>query len=122
MADIKKPLQNIFEKYHVQPVGSGYIDCICPKENIEEFISALDELRVKIDGFTWWCFSVNGHQPCGMGGPKNQYGEGFYSEMEESGLVEFQDNESCKRYLIEKFPSSSEYKDCLVPGFWLTLP
>ena len=38
MVDIKKSLQNIFEEYHVQPVGNVYVDCICPKENIEGFI------------------------------------------------------------------------------------
>jgi hypothetical protein len=119
--NVNKVLQDIFAKYHIQPVGSGYIDCICPKENIESFIMAIDGLNVKIDGFTWWCFSVNGHQPCGMGGPKNEYGDGFYSEIE-SGLMEFQSNESCKNYLLNEFPSSGEYKDCFVPGFWLTLP
>ena len=122
MTDIKETLHNLFEKLHVQPVGNGYIDCICPKENIGEFISALDKLNVKIDGFTWWCFSVDGHQACGMGGPKNQYGNGFYSEMYESTLIEFKDNESYKHYLLNEFPNSSNYKECLVPGFWLTLP
>ena len=121
VSDVNKSLQDILKKCHVQPVGSGYIDCICPKENIERFISAIDELHVKIDGFTWWCFSNNEHQPCGMGGPKNKYGEGFYSEID-SGLIEFQNNESYKRYLLKEFPNSSEYNKCFVPGFWLSLP
>jgi len=122
MVDIKKSLQNIFEEYHVQPIGNGYIDCICPKENIEGFILALDELNVRIDGFTWWCFSDKNHQPCGMGGPQNKYGEGFYSEMGDSGLIEFQSNEEYKYYLLNDFQKSNNYKDCLVPGFWLSLP
>jgi hypothetical protein len=122
MVKIKKSLHDIFTEYHVQPVGNRYTDCICPKENIERFISAIDELHVKIDGFTWWCFSVDGHPPCGKGGPQNEYGEGFYSEIDDSGLIEFQDNESYKHYLLNEFPNSIEYKECLAPGFWLTLP
>ena len=118
MYDTKKKLQDAFEKNHIQPAGEGYIDCICPRENIEEFISLLNELNVAIEGFTWWCFSNNEHQPCGMGGPQNQYGQGFYSEID-SGLIEFQDNESYRHYLLDVFPSSREYKECLVPGFWL---
>jgi hypothetical protein len=119
--NVEKKLIEIFNKYQIQTVGNGYIDCICPKNNIERFISAIDELHVKIDGFTWWCFSANGHQACGMGGPKNKFGEGFYSEVD-SGLIELKNNRGYKHYLLNEFPYSSEYKECLVPGFWLSIP
>ena len=122
MKDIVKRLNEIFDEFHVQSVGNGYIDCICPKESIEGFISELDKLNIKIEGFTWWCFSNENHPPCGMGGPKNKYGEGFYSEMGNSGLIKFQSNEEYKHYLLENFQKSNDYKDCLRPGFWLKLP
>ena len=123
MNEIEKSLKNIIKKYSVQPAGSGYIDCICPKENIEGFISALSELNVTIEGFTWWCFSDSSHEPCGMGGPRNKYGEGFYSEMQKKSVFDkYEDNESYKNYLLNEFLNSREYQPCLVPGFWLILP
>ena len=121
MNNIVNLLDGVFDKYHVQAVGDGYIDCICPRESIEGFIMELNKLEVQIDGFTWWCFSNSEHHPCGMGGPRNKYGEGFYSELATCGLFDLQDNDSYKHYLLDVFPSSSEYKECLVPGFWLNV-
>ena len=126
-----KQFQKICSEFHVQPVGRvGFlmrvmpktfaIDCICPTESIEGFIDAIDALGVKIDGFTWWCFSSKDHPPCGMGGPMNEYGEGYFSEMQDE-MVRLQGNESYKHYLLNEFPNSDNYRKCLFPGFWLSL-
>ena len=45
---------------------------ICPTQNIGEFIDYMDELCITIKGFTWWCHVHDNHQPCGLGGPRNQ--------------------------------------------------
>ncbi len=114
-------LDETLEYYHIQPVGKGYIDCICPRESIDGFITRLSLLGIKIEGFTWWCFSDSKHPPCGMGGPKNKYGEGYFSEMQMQGVFDLESNEEYHNYLVNIFPYSKEYKDCLVPAFWLKI-
>lgn len=85
--DKKIRLDENMKKLSVQPVGNGYIDCICPFANVEPFINTMNKLNIKITGFTWWCLVINGHEPCGMGGPRNIYGSGWYSEIPPMGEV-----------------------------------
>lgn len=104
--DKKERIDEVIDKLCARPVGNGYIDCICPLKNVNVFINAMSELNVKITGFTWWCFVNEGHEPCGMGGPQNRYGTGWYSEIPPMGAVyEFPNNEDVKNYLLIRMAS-----------------
>lgn len=119
---LKAEIDNILECLQVQPVGSGYIDCICPIQNVAAFIDSISRLNIRITEFTWWCFVSNDHKPCGMGGPKNEYGTGWYSEICMGKTYDFPSNEALKQYLICEWPKSTDYKPCYTPAFWLDLP
>ncbi len=96
------------------------IDLICPKENIAAFIDELTALDIRIYGFTWWCHVTGGHAACGSGGPKNQFGDGWYSEILPMGnLLQFEDNMSLRHFLLEDYPACEDYKECYRPAFWL---
>lgn len=109
----------IMEKLHIQPVGNGYIDMICPVQNIGEFIDRIDELGITIKGFTWWCHVHGDHQPCGLGGPRDRYEDGWFSEIPMDKVICFESNKKLKHYLLVEYPDSHEYKECYVPAFWL---
>ncbi len=111
---------DIFEKLHIQPVGNGYIDLICPMGSVNDFIDEMNRLKIRIIGFTWWCHVEEGHVPCGMGGPKSKYDNSWFSEIQDE-LYEFKSNEEIRNFLINIYPKSSEYKDCFVPAFWLDM-
>lgn len=115
----KSILNKILNDLHIQSVGSGFIDLICPKQSIEKFIDEMNKLHIKIIGITWWCHVTEGHEPCGMGGPKNKFGSGWYSEIPLVDLTRFDSNEQLRKYLLEEYPVSEEYKECFVPAFWL---
>jgi hypothetical protein len=121
--DKKIRLDENMKKLSVQPVGNGYIDCICPFTNVEPFIDSMNKLNIKITGFTWWCLVIKEHEPCAMGGPRSIYGSGWYSEIPPMSEVhEFLDNEAIKNYLLNEWPSSIDYKSCFTPAFWLDVP
>ena len=112
-------LKKVMDDLHIQPVDDGLIDLICPKENIEAFIREMDKLRIKIVGFTWWCHVIEGHTPCGMGGPKDRLGIGWYSEIPMGDVIRFDSNEQLRHYLLEVYPASADYRPCYTPAFWL---
>lgn len=116
---IEEKFMEVFERLHIQPAGAGYVDLICSKSNIGVFVDEMDALGVRIVGFTWWCHVNKNHKPCGMGGPKNKYGEGWYSEIAMEKLQNFESNEKVKAFFIEENMKSASYKECYVPGFWL---
>ena len=115
----KSILNKIMNDLHIQAAGNGFTDLICPKENIEKFIDEIDRLNIRIIGITWWCHVTEGHEPCGMGGPKNKFGSGWYSEVPLDDLIRFESNEHLRKYLLEEYPVSEAYKECFVPAFWL---
>ncbi len=115
----KTVVDRIMEKLQIQPVGNGYTDMICPVQNIGEFIDCMEELGITIIGFTWWCHVHGHHQPCGLGGPRNRYGDGWFSEIPMDKVICFESNEKLKQYLLVDYPGSHEYKECYVPAFWL---
>lgn len=117
---LSSQIDQIITKLHIQPVGDGYIDLICPKENIAAFIDQLTALDIRIYGFTWWCHVTDGHDACGSGGPKNKFGDGWYSEILPMGnLLQFEDNMSLRHFLLEEYPACEDYKECYCPAFWL---
>ena len=115
----KNDLQRIMDELHIQSVGNGYTDLICPKENAGKFIDAMDRLHIKIRGITWWCHVTEGHEACGMGGLKNKFGQGWYSEIPLTGLIHCDSNNQLRKYLLEEYPASKEFKECYTPAFWL---
>lgn len=118
----KSVLDTVIEKYKIQPVGNGYIDLICPWQSVNDFIDELTQHNIKITGFTWWCHAVGEHNPCGMGGPKNKFGDGFFSEIEMGRICEFSSNKDVKSFLLYEWVNSDDYKPCYVPAFWLDVP
>ncbi|MBQ8171964.1 MAG: hypothetical protein IJZ95_08255 [Oscillospiraceae bacterium] len=114
-------LHSLAQRLHITIVGNGYIDWICPKENIAEFIDEAERLCIRITGLTWWCHVHDGHKPCGMGGPPDEYGDGWYSEMCFGDVHEFPDHDALKKYLFDDFPKSTVYRECLVPAFWIAM-
>lgn len=114
-------LDRTLRELRIQPVGKGYIDLICPPENIGAFIDRMEALQIPIEGFAWWCHVRGDHHPCGMGGPLNRYGEGWFSEIRMDDILRFDGYEALRRYLLEEYPNSPAYKPCYVPAFWLDL-
>ena len=112
-------VKRVIDELHVQVVGNGLIDMICPKENIDKFIDEMNRLHIRIYGFTWWCHVTQGHEPCGMGGPADEYGDGWYSEIAMFDVHLFDSNEQIRHYLLEVYPSSKDYRPCYTPAFWL---
>lgn len=118
----KNELDLLLEIFHIEPVGKGYIDCICPIENAPAFISELTKHSIKVIGFTWWCHVTEGHEACGLGGPVSRYEEGWYSEIEMGNVKEFSDNDEIIKYLKYDWLKSPDYRPCFTPAFWLDVP
>lgn len=112
-------LDRLFQDLHVQPVGNGYIDCICPMDHVPDFIRSISDLGIRITKFTWWCYVSEGHEPCGMGGPINKFGPGWYSEIEMGHTFQFPSNSAMLDYLTNIWPKEPDYHPCYVPAFWL---
>lgn len=112
-------LDEIIKRLHLQCVGSGYFEMICPANFILEFIDEMDKLNIDITGFSWWCHVTDGHEPCGMGGPCDIYGDGWYSEIEMFAFTSLGSNAAYRRYFTIEYPNSKEYKPCRVPAFSL---
>jgi hypothetical protein len=76
-------------------------------------------MGLRIGGFTWWCHVADGHEPCGMGGPKSEYFDGWFSEIPMDKIIELKDNEACRAYFAKEWPEDPDYRACYWPGFWL---
>ena len=115
-------LNQLLEKYCVQPVGTGYLDCICPMNQVAGFLDALQKAGVSVTALTWWHYVSEGQKPYGLGGPKNKFGTGWYSEI---GLREDLSDKSIteiRQYLLEEWPHSKKYRKYYTPAFWLDVP
>jgi len=145
-------LEKIMINYKVQVVGSGYIDCIIMKDNLEDFIKEVGDLGILISGASWWCYvnpteSKNTDCPHGMGGPSSIYYEGWFSELQndfyeldkksKDKVISFYDVKTIyylnmrtmitiKKILNKPFKyTSNDYIDgnkCVQPGLWLLVP
>ena len=96
----KNDLDNLIKEYKVQPVGTGYIDCIVSFENVLNFINDLSYININIYGLTWWCHCKDQNSGCphGMGGPKSEYYRGWFSEMN-FPMIEFKNNKQAIEYI-----------------------
>lgn len=110
------------KKFHIQSVGCGYFDCICPMENAVEFIDTMTKAGIRITDLTWWCHVTNGHEPCGMGGPQNKFGTGWYSEICMDDTIAFSSNDEVKDFLTNTWLKSDSYQPCFTPAFRLAIP
>lgn len=107
------------EEMKIQPVGSGVIDLICAPERVGEFVDLCNREGLRIRGFTWWCHVTGQHEPCGMGGPRAKYCDGWYSEIPMDEIISLGDNESYRTYFSGIWQSDEGYRECYWPGFWL---
>ena len=109
------------DELRIQPVGEGedMIDLICPPEKIDAFLDLCNTEGIEIKGFSWWCHVTEGHEPCGMGGPKSSFFEGWFSEIPMDDIVRLPDNASYSTFFKSIWPEEDNYHDCWWPGFWL---
>ncbi len=103
----------------IQPVGEGMIDLICPPESIGAFLDLCEADGSSIYGFTWWCHVTEGHAPCGMGGPKSLYYDGWFSEIPMEDIIRLPDDGAYREFFQNIWPKDKRYHDCWWPGFWL---
>ncbi|MFD2614181.1 hypothetical protein [Paenibacillus gansuensis] len=143
-------IELIFTLYQVQPVGSGYIDCIIMRNNLKPFIDEISAIGVIISDVSWWCYfdPLNPKGcPHGMGGPKSEYYDGWFSELQNDmfeankekvdALINSYDKRCVKSTNMQtleeientlKVPfryTHSEYipgNECVVTGIWLHVP
>ena len=139
-------IEDLLEKYNVQPVGNGYIDLILDCESSIQLIDELAKIAVAIERLTWWCHTTPESAskygcPHGMGGPPNGFGEGHFSECSdypEFVVAEHQSPndeysleprlyaERCSEvvtyYIKNVLPTESFYSPCLNPGLWFNVP
>ncbi|SDB13313.1 hypothetical protein [Butyrivibrio sp. INlla16] len=109
----------ILSRLKIQAVGGGKIDLICPPDSVDEFIDLCCAEGTTIEGFTWWCHVTEGHIPCGMGGPKSVYFDGWFSEIPMDDIIRLGDNESYREFFNRTWPSDKNYHGCYWPGFWI---
>ena len=112
-------LEKSLEELKIQPAGKGLIDLICPPDRIDAFLDLCNACGAVVRGFTWWCHVTEGHRPCGMGGPRSRYDEGWFSEIPMDGIIALEDNESYREYFKNVWPAEKGYRSCYWPGFWL---
>ena len=113
------PDKKSLEALQIQPVGEGLIDLICPPEHINAFIDFCEADGVPIRGFTWWCHVTEGHAPCGMGGPRSRYYDGWFSEIPMEDIIRLPDNGAYRDFFRNTWPKDKSWRDCWWPGFWL---
>jgi len=149
--EITEKLEILLQKYKVQPVGNGYIDCIIMKENLEEFVEELTTLGIVISDVTWWCYvnpdDIDTGCPHGMGGPRSKHYKGWFSELQNKmyeveeeiintilesynkGLIKLTNIstiDGINNLLREPFRyTPKEYikgNKCVMPALWLLVP
>lgn len=114
----QKEVDRLLAEHHVQPVGDGYIDCICPLQDVRQFLEALSHLGVTVTDYSVWQWvSCPEEIVWGMGGPYNSFGDGWYSELDAFRSWRGVDE-------MENFLRSEEHRlSCsLAPGLWLSVP
>ncbi|WNQ10797.1 hypothetical protein MJA45_24780 [Paenibacillus aurantius] len=54
--NLVEQLERILTLYKVEPVGTGYVDCIVMRDNLKQFVDEITALGVVISGVSWWCY------------------------------------------------------------------
>lgn len=117
-SETQRRLDAILARHGVQPVGSGYIDCICPPEEAKAFLEEVQSAGISVSDYSLWQYVPSPEETGrGMGGPCCRYWAGWYSEM--GVLRPWQGVAELETF----FNTAKERLQCaLSPGFWLTVP
>lgn len=146
----RSALEKALAKFQVQPVGSGFDNLIVAPERADGLIAQLTLLGVSIDLVGWWCLCLPERMgelgcPHGIGGPKNRFGDGWFSEcvhlpdfvvpnnkdkIDLSYSLHNSNNERevkvrnaiAQKYLSDILPQEPFFSECLHYGFWLLVP
>lgn len=131
----KVKLDNIIETHKAQPVGHGYIDIIVSRDNYKDFVADLVRNNYKIKSISWWEYCPKEKESnYGLGGPKSNYYDGWFSELPVD--VDDLDNVALKEKEIEEINNKIETKviefpdetvmfkqnNWLTPAIWLDVP
>ncbi|WP_164472589.1 hypothetical protein [Cohnella candidum] len=144
--EIQNKIESSLEKYQSYPVGTGYIDIITKHELSEKLLHDLSNAGIAVNAVTWWCHSTEENKdlygcPHGMGGPKCNCCNGYYSEMGldyetyeisetqyntlETGTVTQEEihsiNQAAWNY-IREFSNNERFSNCFTPALWLHVP
>ena len=128
----KKDLDHILALHKAQPVGSGYIDIIVKRENVHQIIESLVSSGVQIKTITWWEYvdSLPKKAKYGMGGPKSNFYDGWFSEI---CFGEDDINTNNKVEILKVIENKEihfadgeivryQEQECLTPALWLEVP
>ena len=138
-------IETLMEKFQVQMVGNGYTDLILPISESLKLIEELTKMQVALKTITYWCLCTPESEknlgcPHGLGGPRNRFGEGWYSEFctvyynIEEGGVNLDDislepkelvklcNQIAANHLLYDLPKKSFFRECIHSGLWLHVP
>ena len=141
---IRFGINDIQIRFSVFAVGNGFIDLITPIDRCRPFLDALSDLLVAVCGVSWWCHCIEDKPktsgcPHGYGGPRNPFGEGWFSECSQFPMLDVlrhvthheglsaeevvrQCNQTVREYLEVTLTKESFYSPCLTPGMWLHVP
>lgn len=124
----KEKLDNLLELHRAQPVGHGYIDIIVSRDNYKPFIADLIKDGFVIESISWWEWcEKNKECEYGLGGPKSNYYDGWFSELA-VGIDDIKSNEDIIDKIETKeisFPDQTvtfKHDRWLTPAFWLNVP
>lgn len=143
---LRASIDALLHRFHVVPVGDGYIDLILPIPQALMLLDALAQLPIAVNALTWWCYCTPSSAmtqgcPHGLGGPSNPFGAGWFSEL--SGPVEWDVADygvaldaphysplelatachiACRSFLLNDWPQRANVLPCYVPGLWLSVP
>lgn len=129
--NMKQQLDIVIKNYEIVPVGNGYIDLITRREFILQFINALNNLNIKIAAVSWFDFVDYKREAWGLGGPKNPYGEGWFSEIcsddayFSTTLLDnvIENNNQYLKYIFEDAKKQMKhFYNSFVPSFCLEVP
>ena len=126
-------LNELLLKHKAQTVGNGDIDIIVSRKNYKEFVADILKNEYIITGISWWEFChANNKNQYGLGGPKSNYYNGWFSELpidiDEIKLGTENQFEKIVNVIEQKiihYPNETITFDksaWLTPAFWLDVP
>ena len=115
----KEELEEVIERLSIIRVGRDFSTLICPWNAVVAFIDEMEKMQFHITGFEWWCHVAQGHEPCGLGGPRDRCGNGWYSELPIDTFFMLESNAAYRRFFTVEYPNCKDYKPCFVPAFCL---
>ncbi|MEL6951038.1 MAG: hypothetical protein AAGM16_13090 [Pseudomonadota bacterium] len=134
-ADLRSQLDGLISRHKAQPVGSGHIDIIVPRNGYRNFAQDLIHLGVSITAVSWWEYVPSCAQPnsYGMGGPPSEFFEGWFVECGDvDDVPQAEDSSMHLRAVVELVESkdlgfrggpsiSFAGTTSLRPAFWLNV-